>query len=94
MAADSPDGRPANGSGHNNNKDDGSGAHQSLDAQKSEMQEELHTLGNCLARMKMGTRLMARSDVSSERRTELADELTEAISEAESAFRLLSAQLK
>lgn len=64
------------------------------DAQRSEMQEELHTLGNCLARVKMGTRLLARTDVPLERRRQLADELSDAIVEAESAFRLLSAQLK
>ncbi|MEM6638603.1 MAG: hypothetical protein AAF610_01735 [Pseudomonadota bacterium] len=64
------------------------------DAQKNDMQEELHTLGNCLARVKMGTRLLARDDVTVERRHELADEVSEAIVEAESVFRLLAAQLK
>ena len=94
MAVDGPDTRPAHGPGPNKNPDGANGVHQSWEAQKSEMQEELHTLGNCLARVKMGTRLLARCDVTSDRRRELADELSDAIVEAESAFRLLSAQLK
>lgn len=65
-----------------------------LETRKSEMQEELHTLGNCLARVKMGTRLLARPDVPQARRHELADEISDAIVDAESAFRLLTAQLK
>ena len=64
------------------------------DAPINDMHEELHALGNCLARVKMGTRLLARHDISEQRRHELADELSEAITDAESAFRLLAAQLK
>ncbi|MFK7886389.1 MAG: hypothetical protein AB8G16_05930 [Gammaproteobacteria bacterium] len=59
-----------------------------------EMQEELHTLGNCLAQVKMGSRLMVSTDITPERRKEIFEEVTEAILDAESAFRLLSAQLK
>lgn len=59
-----------------------------------EMQEELHALGNCLAQIKMGSRLMARADITPERRQEIFDQVSEAILDAESAFRLLSAQLK
>lgn len=94
MAVDGPENSPAHGPGVENNPDGANGARQSWDAQKSEMQEELHTLGNCLARVKMGTRMLARGDVSGDRRRQLANELSDAIVEAESAFRLLSAQLK
>lgn len=59
-----------------------------------EMQEELHTLGNCLAQVKMGSRLMASSEITPERRNEIFEQITEALLDAESAFRLLSAQLK
>lgn len=60
----------------------------------SELQEELHTLGNALAQIKIGHRLLAREDLDPARRREFIEEIDRSIADAESVFRLLSAQLK
>ncbi len=60
----------------------------------SEIQEELHALGNCLAQIKIGNRLIVQTGDDAARRRELVDQVNEAVAEAESVFRLLSAQLR
>jgi hypothetical protein len=61
---------------------------------RSELQEELHTLGNALAQIKIGNRLIAREDLDPAKRREFIEEIARSIADAESVFRLLSAQLK
>ncbi len=59
-----------------------------------EIHEELHALGNCLAQIKIGNRLIGQTDDDTPRRAELVNQVNEAVSEAVSVFRLLSAQLR
>lgn len=59
-----------------------------------EMHEELHTLGNCLAQIKIGNRLIGQVKLDDDRRRQLVEHVNDAVTEAESVFRLLSAQLK
>jgi hypothetical protein len=61
---------------------------------RSELQEELHTLGNALAQIKIGNRLLAREELDQAKRLEFIEEIDRSIADAESVFRLLSAQLK
>ena len=61
---------------------------------RSELQEELHTLGNALAQIKIGNRLIAREELDPAKRREFIEEIDRSIADAESVFRLLSAQLK
>ena len=59
-----------------------------------EMHDELHTLGNCLAQIKIGNRLIGQGKLDDERLHQLVEHVNDAVAEAESVFRLLSAQLK
>ncbi len=59
-----------------------------------EVHEELHALGNCLAQIKIGNRLIGQTGDDASRRIELVNQVNEAVADAESVFRLLSAQLR
>lgn len=59
-----------------------------------ELQEELHTLGNALAQIKIGNRLIANEDLDPVQRLEYVEEIDRSIADALSVFRLLTAQLK